>query len=211
MTHNELQKIIWQWYIKIQSQYQKCKPSLQWISISKAVFKLRWVWQSQKCYSMLQFQLLGHAIKTFMNQARQAREPKTAMKVLEVRIPEAEALPEDIWAMLLKDKEKTDSCQDWRATRAFKSRLIIPSELTHTRAHGTQPCWSLHKFIHCLNPAARTHMQDWQQQSCLADSLQSLDKLAEFALCRSIIDRYGNIMYFLDKNTSSIHALLADL
>lgn len=40
------------------------------------------------------------------------------------------------WGHLSNAAKRLDSCQDWRVTRAFKSRLIIPSELTHTEPMG---------------------------------------------------------------------------
>lgn len=133
----------------------------------------------------------------FESSTDQAREPKTAVKVLEEN-PRSWSIA---WGHLSNatknDEGKVASCGDPRASRAF--RRWWAGELT---AHGTQPCWRQHKFTRCPKPIAHTHVQDWQQQSCLASCLQSLDKLRELALCRSVfsymMDIYNSTpMYFL--------------
>lgn len=81
MTHNELKKIIRQGCTKIQIQYQKkCKHSLEWTSISKTVFKLRWVWQAHQNVAVC------CSFSSWVVPSKLAGEPKTAMEVLEVRI-----------------------------------------------------------------------------------------------------------------------------
>lgn len=171
-------KIIWQWYIQIQIQHQKCKPSLQWISVSKGVFKLRWVWEShQNAAVCCSFSSWVMPSKLFWIMHRPGWGTQNSYKGFGSENPRSWSI---VWGHLSNASKmmKADSCQDWRAPRAFKSRWIVASELP-----CTQPMGHSHAGVCSSSLGAPTllPLQDWQQQSCLASCLQSLDELAEFA------------------------------
>lgn len=148
----------------------------------------------------------------FESSTDQAREPKTAVKVLEVRIPVVEALPEDIWAMLLKTmKERLPAVETQGQAGPLEGDGLVNSQpMGHSHAGGSTSSLAAPSLL-------PTH-------TCRTDS----SKAALPAVCRAwtssenllLAGQFSHTWWiytiappciFLDRNTSSIHALLADL
>lgn len=134
------------------------------------------------------FQLLGHAIKSFLNQAQKRlgnhQQPWKFWKPESQKLKQClRTLEQRFWNC----EEEAVSCQEQSAARAFKRWCL--RQLTATTAHkllqrslvpfdpnqgstaqetqGTRPCWSPQEFTCFLLPPPHRHTRDWQQQSYL--------------------------------------------